>query len=1061
MTAHAELASRALVRTVSTSAIGEPHGVHIHTINLDDGEQIGVPLWLPGDAPASALQLSHDGRLAATTVNSNQSEATPNQRMAVFGALPLTPRPTALFEDLGIGAETSAGIATLDDQRWLTSYSVTQLPGSTAHRGTITMRPIGDDGRSIGPPTRQLLPGTPAAGLTFKTNESVAILAWDQDTATWSVHVIHASNRPGLRTSPPLPLQTEVYVASESVALGLTGDDHYLLALIPETSDQLSGGTSTLIAIDSHSLAIIGDPLRIRGVPDRHVDAIQASPGNAAWISTRDPTSAYGLATYIEVGEIGPTVKDDPSYSAVDAAPIVVVDPTSGRAAIATGIQLETRAPREGALERREFTAPIGALAWHDQALLLGEGGRIHRLNTSDLSIESTVQLQTGRIDAIMPIPLAARDSTVTNLNRLTIDSDDDGILDSVDPDSQNPTPVLNVSPQVTLHARAAGYENRLLRIDSLQPSAGKWTIQFDEDSTPWLKVDARIGAIPGGPHFRLDPGALPTSSNIAAMIHLRAVDSNGHDYAGSPTQVHVRVEQDVASLRKIVWVLGDPEYRSRARPISHALSGAPMHFTHDDSQSSVPLDSHGATIVVMDESAAAQSLVTRRTITEFVRAGGSVLFIRAATPTALARPTEDWLRPFGVTLTAENTTRPRASVHVDHALARWWQPTWKNLTGPTFSVQSATKVLAASESVPANIFASTGHYGLGRIAVLSSAAPLFDSGIGNRRFAFALFFWLARATLSDDASQLDSDGDALPDWLEDRNRNTLHGPHETDINNPDTDGDGIPDGGEDINLNGKLDAGETSPLSPDTDGDGIRDGADATPIPPFDAPLIATVFPNAAPAHGGRTIVIQGRNLRASQRVWFGDRLAANVRSVDANAMSVVVPPAPTHSESPTITIRVEDPATGLEHVAANAFTYSDPAHVTLSLHPVPEAVGPDLGVLSLRISARTKVAIGRVALTLTASPPGSVTWGTLEAGVAAAPYGRAVTGSTGPDGSLSIAIGAPRNAQRMGEFVTIPWAYAGEYDESVTIQIHNARVTADNGYPLQVDPPQSFNLR
>ncbi len=71
----------------------------------------------------------------------------------------------------------------------------------------------------------------------------------------------------------------------------------------------------------------------------------------------------------------------------------------------------------------------------------------------------------------------------------------------------------------------------------------------------------------------------------------------------------------------------------------------------------------------------------------------------------------------------------------------------------------------------------------------------------------------------------LDSDGDGLPDWVEDGDGDGTVDPGETDPHNPDTDGDGLPDGIEDANHNGTVDPGETDPRNPDTDGDGLLDG--------------------------------------------------------------------------------------------------------------------------------------------------------------------------------------------------------------------------------------------
>lgn len=71
-----------------------------------------------------------------------------------------------------------------------------------------------------------------------------------------------------------------------------------------------------------------------------------------------------------------------------------------------------------------------------------------------------------------------------------------------------------------------------------------------------------------------------------------------------------------------------------------------------------------------------------------------------------------------------------------------------------------------------------------------------------------------------------DSDGDGLPDVLEDLNLDCNLDAGETDPNNPDTDGDGLLDGDEDADRNGRwdFDRGELNPRAVDTDGNGIPD---------------------------------------------------------------------------------------------------------------------------------------------------------------------------------------------------------------------------------------------
>jgi hypothetical protein len=73
----------------------------------------------------------------------------------------------------------------------------------------------------------------------------------------------------------------------------------------------------------------------------------------------------------------------------------------------------------------------------------------------------------------------------------------------------------------------------------------------------------------------------------------------------------------------------------------------------------------------------------------------------------------------------------------------------------------------------------------------------------------------------------LDSDGDGIPDYIEDTNHDGTIDPGETDPGDPDTDGDGLPDGVEDSNHDGTVDPGETDPGNPDTDGDGLPDGVE------------------------------------------------------------------------------------------------------------------------------------------------------------------------------------------------------------------------------------------
>jgi len=163
-------------------------------------------------------------------------------------------------------------------------------------------------------------------------------------------------------------------------------------------------------------------------------------------------------------------------------------------------------------------------------------------------------------------------------------------------------------------------------------------------------------------------------------------------------------------------------------------------------------------------------------------------------------------------------------------------------------------------------------------------------------------------------------------------------------------------------------------------------------------------------------------------------------------------LPPAPFPLPQPKVSIRIEDIAVNRESILANAFTYTEPARVTLALTPVAESTGPATGVLSVSASSKSKATIGRVAFTFVTEPAGAVTWGAIEPGAAANVQNRTVTSAAGTEGALHIAIGAPRSGHGAGELVTVPWAFTGD-TESVTVEITNARVATDDGYPLQID--------
>ena len=99
--------------------------------------------------------------------------------------------------------------------------------------------------------------------------------------------------------------------------------------------------------------------------------------------------------------------------------------------------------------------------------------------------------------------------------------------------------------------------------------------------------------------------------------------------------------------------------------------------------------------------------------------------------------------------------------------------------------------------------------------ATTGQSTPLIDAGAPPGSTHYELFPGYSYLLVA----QKDSDGDGLPDALEDGGC--------TDPLDADSDDDGILDGREDIRNYGVVDLLETDPCDGDTDGDGIQDGTE------------------------------------------------------------------------------------------------------------------------------------------------------------------------------------------------------------------------------------------
>jgi len=410
-----------------------------------------------------------------------------------------------------------------------------------------------------------------------------------------------------------------------------------------------------------------------------------------------------------------------------------------------------------------------------------------------------------------------------------------------------------------------------------------------------------------------------------------------------------------------------------------------------------------------------------------------------------------EWLSPAGITLNLNEKTEGQFPGSRSHWLGRYWD---------NFRIGHGCAIRATDRSarvVPggreaAQCVLALPSYGYGRMAVLASQTPLESGAMrneSNRRFADALFRWLARA--GKEVEDLDADG--LPDRIEDRNGNGSVDPGETDRLNPDTDGDGIPDGKEDANRNGAVDEGETSPLNPDSNGNGVWDGADPSPLPPIDAPHVAGADPNSGPAEGGTQVLISGRNLAPDCEVWFGPRRADTARSLGAGALFAETPSWES-AEGGRADIRVVNPATNLEGRLPSGYSYTPLSTVELSLARMGSVSLLYKGAVSIRLQCKPETAVGRITLYLDAEPAGVLSWGDLTTGRAAEFAGRRVVKRPTPTGGIWVDVSPGRRERGAGELAVVRWECSVPlYEVSpIRLTISRARAMAPNGVALQV---------
>ncbi len=995
-------ALNALVQTTTHAASGEPVGVVQQIVDLDSRLAIPGAVKLPGAVTYHPTRYTSSGALGMVTVGpvAGGRPNAPNARtvLTTFHVSPLYaisndllswPRGWKIVSAIRVKNSSSTGETIV-----LLEHS--EYPGGGGRLSVLR----GDLATGSFPAEQTVswgLKGLPVDASLLPDGATLAVLCEHRDSAKAFLHVRNVLT--GELVHDALELRTgEQQFGSTPIAITLSPGKSRLIVLtagyrIQESSAQLA---SWLNFLDPLTLAESTPPLSLPGTATRAEDPLQPGNQDTLWIATRSAGAGFAYATKLRLGAAAPEMAVHVPLSGVDRAFKIAVAPNGSAVAVAADERLEVWPGGTPGGPARTFSAPIGALVWSPQGIFIGEGGRVHSLNPRTLITRNTVQLQTGHVTEILPLPgdggqdwdgdgLTRDAERALRTSPNSPDTDGDGIPDGVDPEPRVPSPRLELPDTVSLRGEAAGVE--VLTFSFGDEHSVPVEVRLEDEKTRWLDIRSDFLSFEG-PRLTLavDPARYPAAEDewLSAVITVRLPGTRADvQAAGSPARMTVDVAPPRGRVRRVLWVwseredvhsLRSPTSAQRFSKLAEMLAGPPFHYSHQDvwGPFEEPVEPYDAVFLTME--AALEGALTRQVILDYVAHGGALLFIAGHGDGRTYEGIERWLEPAGITLAADTEVQGSFQSANDHEVARNWDD---------FSVRDACSIRAdrnVTIAVP-NPDVSDGAilalraFGFGRIAVLASGTPLENAAIyepKHARFAHDLFRWLLSGR---DAIQ-DQDADGLPDYVEDANGNGRVDAGETNLLDADSDDDGIPDGAEDLNGNGSVDQGETNPRNSDSDNDGIVDGADAFPLPAPGMPQIATLDPQSGPAEGGTVVELTGRNFVPNSSVWFGEQRSERVRRVGPNNLIAVAPAATTAEADSQVTVRVVDASGEREASLPLGFRYTPKSRVGLGLDLLRVAqrqYETYTGAMSVVLNA-ADLKVGNVDFNIFISPVGAI---------------------------------------------------------------------------------------
>ncbi|MCC6694332.1 MAG: hypothetical protein IT365_01760 [Candidatus Hydrogenedentes bacterium] len=827
----------AIVETETLTTAREAVRVCLHCFSLDDALAPPDTVSLPGERIRGSIMLDPQGKAVALGTHAGHAG-----RGGVGESFlsALSTNPMALGAEGWVVSEPGwqfvAGRLMRGRDGGLVAVSaLAALSSREASAGRLEARDMADviPYALSSNAARWLLPGSPVAMTNVSEIPAVMVLCRDP-SGNPVLHVRDVTRGEVLREALAL-LAPGRRLAP--VALKESGDGNYLLALSTGSASDPANArdASWLHVVRLSDMAVAGGALEIRGVPVDDINPLYAAGSNRFWVATREPGLRFAYLTEVNAGREGARKIAEYSFSGVTAPLRIAADAKDAGLLVGIGKRLEIWSDGKPGGSSLTFDAPIGAVAFADGRLFVGEGSHLHVLSRDTLETQRVVQLQSGHIAGIRVLTTSAQPDPSS-----MADPGGSEIGDALDPEWERPSPTLHLQPFVRFRGESAGRQFRAIQLKNPFPDAMRWSLEFNRSKLPWLSAYPMRGELPGWFLMGVEPRHYMQGQSDSGHVtlHVRR-ESDGKEAAGSPYRIGVRVSPARPTVSRILWLLGgtpeSPHPRDAADPLRlkglmDLLAGPANHFSHTVCRGPLSESLEDFPIVVLNLPAVAAGTVARQALLDYVASGGGLLLLGSHEGPAFSESYARWLKPAGLVLdTATGVSGAYASASLNPVSRHCDSLSLSN--GAVLMVEDPFEILVPVTDMPGVAALAIRQYGTGRIAALAALTPLETPALNkqsNRQFATDVFQWLAMAGMD---SQ-DVDGDGLADDMEDRNSNGAVDPGETDRLNPDSDGDGIPDGAEDLNRNGNVDGGETSPLDPDTDGDGIYDGADSSPVP-------------------------------------------------------------------------------------------------------------------------------------------------------------------------------------------------------------------------------------